>query len=108
MCGNAGEVFFLQYRHHHFPNNITLRDVQRRRIFKKGHRERSLITLLNKNDILPPELKRLAWEEADLLPYDSGVKRPNFRCTVTGRARGNFNDFRVSRFIFRYARLKKK
>ena len=31
------------------------------------------------------------------LPYDSSEHRPNFRCVVTGRARGNYPEFRVSR-----------
>ena len=35
-----------KYRHHHYPNNITLRDVQRRRIFKKLHGERSRLGLI--------------------------------------------------------------
>jgi hypothetical protein len=35
-----------KYRHHHYPNNITLRDVQRRRIFKRLHGERERINLI--------------------------------------------------------------
>jgi hypothetical protein len=35
-----------KYRHHHYPNNITLRDVQRRRIFKRLHGERTRINLI--------------------------------------------------------------
>jgi len=91
-----------KYRHHHYPRNITLRDVQRRRIFKEHHRERTLLRSVYKNDLLPKELQegarnKVVWE----LPLDSDHWRPNFRCVVTGRARGNHQDFRVSRFIFR-------
>merc|ERR1712179_429855 len=91
-----------KYRHHHYPNNITLRDVQRRRIFKQHHRERELHRAIYLNDLLPKELQekarqKVVWET----PADSDRMRPNFRCVLTGRARGNWNDFRVSRFVFR-------
>ena len=91
-----------KYRHHHYPNNITCRDVQKRRIFKKFHSEREKLNAIIKNDLLPKELQENAWKEKHFkLPIDSSELRPNFRCVVTGRARGNYNDFRVSRFIFR-------
>ena len=91
-----------KYRHHHYPNNITCRDVQRRRIFKKFHSEREKLNAIIRNDLLPKELQENAWREKHFkLPLDSSDRRPNFRCVVTGRARGNYDDFRVSRFIFR-------
>jgi len=90
-----------KYRHHHYPNNITCRDVQRRRIFKRMHFERSKLGDIRKNDILPSEVQQMAWEKANAMPYDSNIARLNYRCTVTGRARGNYHEFRASRFIFR-------
>ena len=78
------------------------RDVQRRRIFKRFHGEREKLNAVIKSDLLPRELKESAFREKHFkLPIDSSAKRPVFRCTVTGRARGNYNEFRVSRFIFR-------
>merc|ERR1711997_343948 len=81
---------------------ITLRDVQRRRIFKQHHRERELTRSIYLNDLLPKELQekareKVVWE----IPLDADKIRPNFRCVVTGRSRGVYRDFRVSRFIFR-------
>lgn len=107
--GKAGQEWWdwdgmgpYKYRHHHYPNNITLRDVQRRRIFKRTHCERERLNAIRKNDLLPKELQENAWHEVTYnMPMDSSSQRPNFRCTVTGRARGNYYDFRVSRFIFR-------
>ena len=91
-----------KYRHHHYPNNITCRDVQRRRIFKKFHAERNNLNHVMRSDLLPRELREKAWREKHFdLPLDSSHLRPNFRCVVTGRARGNYEEFRVSRFIFR-------
>ena len=93
-----------KYRHHHYPNNITCRDVQRRRIFKKFHADRENLNAIINNDLLPKELQENAWKEKHFqLPIDSSKMRPNFRCVVTGRAKGNYKDFRVSRFIFRWA-----
>ncbi|XP_023341496.1 28S ribosomal protein S14, mitochondrial [Eurytemora carolleeae] len=90
-----------KYRHHHYPNNITLRDVQRRRIFKRLHFERASRENIIDNDILPAEIQDIAGQEIQDLPYDSATWRPNMRCCVTGRARGHYKEYRVSRFIFR-------
>ena len=91
-----------KYRHHHYPNNITCRDVQRRRIFKQTHEERRMLNSVMRSEILPRELREKAWREKHFnLPLDSSHRRPVFRCAVTGRARGNYPEFRVSRFIFR-------
>merc|ERR1712233_85258 len=72
------------------------------RIFKQHHRERELTRSIYMNDLLPKELQekareKVVWE----IPLDADKGRPNFRCVVTGRARGVYRDFRVSRFIFR-------
>merc|ERR1712098_983223 len=52
-----------KYRHHHYPNNITCRDVQRRRIFKKHHAERKNLNWVMRSDLLPRELREKAWRE---------------------------------------------
>ena len=78
-----------------------LRDVQKRRIFEKHHEERIKINAIWKNDILPQEIKDLAYRQIQEHPRDTTVLRLNRRCTVTGRARGVFHQFRVSRFVFR-------
>ena len=88
-------------RHHGYPVNMMLRDVQNRRIFEKFHEERIRINAIWKNDILPQEIKDLAYQQIQKHPRASTVLRINRRCTVTGKARGNFHQFRVSRFVFR-------
>merc|ERR1719282_1648206 len=52
-----------KYRHHHYPNNITLRDVQRRRIFKRHHAERERLNSIIQSDLLPKELRDSAFRE---------------------------------------------
>lgn len=81
---------------------MMLRDVQKRRIFEKFHEERVKINAIWKNNILPKEIRDLAYSHVQKVPRDSTVLRINRRCTVTGRARGIFHQFRVSRFIFRH------
>jgi len=89
-------------RRHGYPVNMMLRDVQKRRMFEKFNQERILINAVWKNDFLPQEIKDHAYSDIQKHPRDSTVLRINRRCTVTGKARGNFHQFRVSRFVFRH------
>lgn len=89
-------------RRHGYPVNMMLRDVQKRRNFEKHNQERILINSVWKNDILPQEIKDFAYQDIQKHPRDSTVLRINRRCTVTGRSRGIFHQFRVSRFVFRH------
>lgn len=64
--------------------------------------ERNRVVCLFRNDLLPKELQELARHKITYeVPRDSAITRPNRRCAVTGRARGIFHQFRVSRFVFR-------
>ena len=51
--------------------------------------------------IRPPEIRKIADKEIHDVPRASAITNVNRRCTVTGRARGIFHQYRVSRFIFR-------
>lgn len=88
-------------RRHGYPVNLMLRDVQKRRSFEKHNEERILINAVWKNDFLPKEIRDFAYSDIQKHPRDSTVLRINRRCSVTGRARGVFHQFRVSRFVFR-------
>lgn len=88
-------------RSHKYPTNWTLRDVQRRRILQQHAEERNRITSIFRNDILPQELKEAARAQIQKVPRDSAITRVNRRCSITGRGRGIFHQFRVSRMVFR-------
>jgi len=89
-------------RYHQYPTNLVLRDVQRRRILAQHAEERNRVNCLFRNDILPKELQELARiKVVKEVPRDSAITRPNRRCAITGRARGIFHQFRVSRMVFR-------
>jgi len=90
-----------KYRHHCLPSNHSARDWQRRRIFEQHAEQRLRINAVRKADILPAEIRRLADQEIHSVPKDSGVTRINRRCTVTGRSRGIFHQFRMSRMTWR-------
>ena len=78
-----------------------LRDVQKRRTLEKFNEERIKINAIWKNDILPKEIRDHAYRQIQKHPRDSTVLRINRRCAITGRPRGIFHQFRVSRFVFR-------
>ena len=80
---------------------MMLRDVQNRRVFEKYNQERVLVNAVWKNDILPKELRDFAHDQVFDMPRAAQVTRINRRCSVTGKARGIFHQFRVSRFVFR-------
>ncbi len=90
-----------QYRHHKFPNNKTLNDLQKRRVFAAHAEQRLRINAVRKADVLPREIRRLADQEVLQVPRDSAITRLNRRCTLSGRARGIFHQFRVSRIVWR-------
>ena len=91
------------FRSHSYPDNRSLRDVQRRRVFKKFAEERLRINSLRKaTDVLPAEIRRIADREIHDNPRSAAITRVNRRCVITGRPRGIFHQFRVSRFIFRH------
>ena len=90
-----------KYKPHYMPNNITQRDVQRRRILKQHAEERLRVNCIRKANLLPSEIRKIADAEIHDVPRASSITNVNRRCTVTGRARGIFHQYRVSRFIFR-------
>ena len=68
-----------------------LRDVQKRRMLEQHNQERVLINAVWKNNILPRELRDLAYREIQKHPRDSTLQRINRRCAVTGKATGIFH-----------------
>ena len=49
----------------------------------------------------PAEIRKIADKEIHEVPRASAITNVNRRCVVTGRARGIFHQYRVSRFIYR-------
>ena len=90
-----------KYGHHHMVNNRMNRDFQHRRIFKIHHERRMRINCIRKAELLPKEIRRVANKEIIQVPRNSSITAIKRRCTLSGRARGIFHQFRVSRLVFR-------
>lgn len=74
-------------------------------IARQKRRER----LVKKYENLRKELKKQGnWSALQKLPRDSSPTRLHNRCNVTGRARGYYRKFGVSRLVFREMALQGK
>ncbi|MCX7832772.1 MAG: 30S ribosomal protein S14 [Ignavibacteria bacterium] len=74
-------------------------------IARQKRRER----LVKKYEALRKELKKQGnWSALQKLPRDSSPTRLHNRCNVTGRARGYYRKFGVSRLVFREMALQGK
>lgn len=76
--------------------SLIARQQRRERIVKKYAQKRK--ELKEKGD----------WEALAKLPRDSSSTRLHSRCNVTGRARGYYRKFGVSRLVFRELALEGK
>lgn len=72
-------------------------------------RQRRREMLVKKYEQKRKELKKQGnWSALQKLPRDSSPTRLHSRCSVTGRARGYYRKFGVSRLVFREMSLQGK
>ncbi|GAB1869461.1 28S ribosomal protein S14, mitochondrial [Camponotus japonicus] len=80
-----------------------LRDRKRRRCAEQYAEERLRLVALKRNNILPPDIIKLAGKQIDeTIPRQTALRQLTPRCVVTARAYGTVHRWRISRFIFRY------
>jgi small subunit ribosomal protein S14 len=77
------------------------RDQKRRSLFGKHESLRIVLKSIIYNQELPEEIRFKAQLELASLPKDSSKVRIRNRCVLTGRARGNYRLFKMSRIKFR-------
>jgi small subunit ribosomal protein S14 len=77
------------------------RDQKRRSLFGKHESLRIVLKSIIYNQELPEEIRFKAQLELASLPNDSSKVRIRNRCVLTGRARGNYRLFKMSRIKFR-------
>lgn len=78
-------------------------------IQREKKRERLIVKYSNKREVLKAELKsvgsfqeRLAmYKKMEKIPRNSAPSRNRNRCWVTGRSRGYYKDFGLSRHVLR-------
>lgn len=80
---------------------VMLRDVKRRHIYSKYWQCRQNLQNIRKNRTLPNLVREIATEERSLTPRDSSINHITNKCGLSGRSRGKFIRYRLSRMIWR-------
>jgi len=74
---------------------------KRMRMVKKFAAKRAVLKAAAKNQSLSPEDRFTARLKLTTLPRDSSPSRVRLRCELTGRPRGNYRKFKLSRIALR-------
>lgn len=77
------------------------RNKKRERLVKKFAARRAKLKAIAKDPGLTPEEKFSARLKLAVLPRNSSPIRVRLRCDLTGRPRGNYRKFRLSRIALR-------
>ena len=77
------------------------RNVKRERLAKKYANKRAALKLITKDTTLSPEERFEAHIKLAQLPRNSSPVRQRLRCGLSGRPRGNYRKFKLSRIALR-------
>ena len=80
---------------------LILKDRRRRIIFNLYERSRNVLLALVQNLSLSSTVRIEAYRALIYFPRDSSITRIRNRCTLTGRSRGIYRQFGLSRLRFR-------
>jgi len=80
---------------------LLLKDRRRRIIFNLYERSRNVLLAVVQNLSLSSLIRIEAYRALVYLPRDSSITRIRNRCTLTGRSRGIYREFGLSRLMFR-------
>lgn len=80
---------------------IILKDRRRRIMFNLYERTRNVLLAIVQNLSLSSLIRREAYRGLIYLPRESSITRRRNRCTLTGRSRGIYRKFGLSRLRFR-------
>lgn len=86
-----------------WANWWMLRDVKRRSMNMLFWQYRINLKCLTKSESLPAVVRELAKDERLKTPPDSKIIRIRNRCAFTGRLRGKYLKYRMSRIVWREA-----
>jgi small subunit ribosomal protein S14 len=81
--------------------SLIERNNKRERLVKKYARRRAALKAMAKDEGLPPEKRFGARLKLAELPRNSSKVRVRLRCGLTGRPRGNYRKFALSRIALR-------
>jgi small subunit ribosomal protein S14 len=77
--------------------SMVLRDAQRARLVQKYAKKRTALKAIIANPKARPDDKQAAVDKLQSLPRDSSPSRVRSRCSITGRSRGYYQKFGLSR-----------
>jgi len=77
------------------------RNLKRERLAKKFAAKRARLKAMTRDDSLPLEERFVAQLKLNELPRNSAENRIRLRCGLTGRPRGNYRKFKLSRIALR-------
>ena len=81
--------------------SVIERNKKRMRLVKKYAAKRAALKAMAKDPLLSPEEHFSARMKLAVLPRNSSPVRVRLRCELTGRPRGNYRKFRLSRIALR-------
>ena len=82
-------------------SSLIQRNLKRERLVRKYSKKRLTLKKIIKNKKTSPEERIDAINKLSKLPKNSSPCRLRNRCIVTGRPRGNYRKFKLSRIAFR-------
>ena len=81
--------------------SVIERNEKRKRLTKKFAAKRARLKVLTRDNSLTPEERFNAQLKLAELPRNSSPVRVRLRCELSGRGRGNYRKFRLSRIALR-------
>ena len=76
-------------------------DKKKRKLFNKYEKEKKILQYIINNLNLSKNVRKYAFQKLKQIPRNSSKARIVNRCIVTGRAKGVFSEFGLSRIKFR-------
>jgi small subunit ribosomal protein S14 len=77
--------------------SMVLRDVRRAKLVQQYAKKRKALKTIIANPKARPDDKQAAMDKLQALPRDSSPSRMRSRCSITGRSRGYYQKFGLSR-----------
>ena len=81
--------------------SVIERNKKRQRMVARYATRRAALKAKAKDESLSPEDRFNAWIKLAELPRNSSATRVRLRCQISGRGRGNYRKFRLSRIAMR-------
>jgi small subunit ribosomal protein S14 len=86
--------------------NSIQKDQKKRNLFAKYEVKRLVLKSIIRENTLSKNIKFHSVNELNKLPKNSSLSKIKNRCVLTGRAKGNYSKFKISRISFRELALK--